>query len=154
MFLRKHLSHSWAECVTSVQKKKKPFWCQKAVSWTLRLLRGISLPCEFIPSLAPRCCEAASLIVATVVLWQITLVVAVLPFLVQAAFCKVLTFFGWESMVPFYLYCRWLPWSVELQLLCSPCHRFSAFPGDSEEVMVLSLTPLCWEAWLGVFPIL
>lgn len=47
-----------------------------------------------------------------------------------------------ESMVPFYLYCRWLPWSVELQLLCAPCHHFTAFSRDWEQVVVLSLTPV------------
>lgn len=39
-----------------------------------------------------------------------------------------------ESMVPFYLHCRWLPWSVELQLLCSPCHHFTAVSRVREEV--------------------
>lgn len=134
MFLRQHLNHSWAECVTSVQKKNKPFWCQNAASWTLRLLRGISLPCEFILSLAPRCWEAASLRVATVALWQITLVVAVLPFFSAGSILQGPDLPWVESMVPFYLHCRWLPWSVELQLLCSPCHHFTAVSRVREEV--------------------
>lgn len=69
-------------------EKNKSFWCQKAASWALRLLRGISLPCEFIPLLELRCWEAASLRVATVALWQITLSAAILPFLVQAPFAR------------------------------------------------------------------